>query len=80
MKGQLSAEMLILLAVVLAIVALVAYQLVGTAEKAQQSVNTQSEELLEDVDSFSKGDAGDFCTSDEDCKSGNCNLEEKVCE
>ena len=32
-KGQLSAEMLILIAVILAIVAIVATQLIGTAQK-----------------------------------------------
>ncbi|MFA5077039.1 MAG: class III signal peptide-containing protein [Candidatus Micrarchaeia archaeon] len=47
MKGQLSAEMIILLAVVLAVVAIVAIQLTNTAQNASGAVENQSNKILE---------------------------------
>jgi len=73
MKGQVSAEMLILLAVVVAIVALAATYLLDLGKKAGESVQEQGMDTLEDVKELSKGDPGDPCVDDEDCKGGRCN-------
>lgn len=72
MKGQLSAEMLILIAVVLAIVALVAHQLMTTAQDASDEIGDQSDAILGSADEFSKAKEGEFCAKDEDCLSGQC--------
>ena len=68
MKGQLSAEMLILVAVVLAIVAVVAVQLMSTVEETTGKVDEESDRVLEEIDEFSLGDDGDPCVSDAGCK------------
>lgn len=47
MKGQVSAEMLILLAVIIAIVALAGYYLTKTTEDAGKSIDDQSQSILE---------------------------------
>lgn len=47
MKGQLSAEMIILLAVILAVVAIVALQLTKTAESASSAVDNQSSHIID---------------------------------
>ncbi len=72
MKGQLSAEMLILIAVILALVALVASQLMTTAEKTSTQINAQTDELLESTESYSKAKEGQFCVEDDDCLSDSC--------
>lgn len=72
MKGQVSAEMLILLAVVIAIVALAATYLMDLGKSAGESVQEQSTDVLSDVKELSKGDAGDPCVDGDDCKSGSC--------
>lgn len=45
-KGQLSAEMIILVAVVLAVVAIVAISMTKTAEKSTRGVEDQSNKIL----------------------------------
>ena len=45
MRGQLSAEMMILIVVVLAIVAIAATQLIGSAKDAGEQIDTQSQWL-----------------------------------
>lgn len=46
MKGQLSAEMIILIAVILAVVAIVAIQMTKTAQGAGSAVENQSSSIL----------------------------------
>ena len=70
--------MLILIVVVLAVVAVVAYQLMGTAEEASEQIGEQSESILNKAEQFSKAQDGDFCVEDNDCLSDNCI--DKVCE
>ena len=70
MRGQLSAEMLILITVVLAIVAIAASQLIGTAKDAGEHIENESEGLYTKTSEAMKGDAGDFCVDAEDCLSG----------
>jgi hypothetical protein len=71
-KGQLSAEMLILIAVVIAIVAIAATRLVSTAQDSSESIDTQSDEMLDMSNKAVKGKPGDFCTEDKHCASGSC--------
>lgn len=78
MKGQLSAEMLILIVVILAVVAIIANQLIGTAQKTSASIGTQSTAILERTNEAVKATPGDFCVKSEDCKSGRCN--DNVCD
>lgn len=75
MKGQVSAEMLILLAVVVAIVALAATYLMNVGKSTGESVQNQSADLTARMDFASKGDPGDTCDPNKhgsDCKSGSC--------
>lgn len=46
MKGQLSAEMIILVAVVLAVVAIVAVSITKAAEKGSESVENRTDEII----------------------------------
>ena len=77
MKGQVSAEMLILLAVVVAIVAIAASYLMDVGRTAGESVQNQSSDILSDAEELSKGDVGDPCVDSEDCKSGSCGPENR---
>ena len=72
MKGQLSAEMLILIAVIIAVVAIAATRLISTAQDSSEEIDIQSKEMLDMSDNAVKGKAGDFCTKDTHCV-GTCN-------
>ena len=73
MKGQVSAEMLILLAVVVAIVAIAATYMLNAGKTAGEQVKTQTNSTLGKVSDMSKGDEGDYWTDGQrDCKSGTC--------
>lgn len=72
MKGQISAEMLILLVVVLAIVALAAMTMMGSAKKASAGVQGKTDEIVSGVDEIAKGDAGAACVKNENCRSDSC--------
>ena len=72
MRGQVSAEMLILLAVVIAIVALAATYLMSVGESAGESVEEQSAVVLHKSHASILGDNGDPCIVNEDCKSNDC--------
>lgn len=67
MRGQLSAEMLILITVVLAVIAIAAMQLMGTASDTGEKIDEQAEEMYERTSDAMKGKQGDFCTEDNDC-------------
>jgi len=71
MRGQVSAEMLILLAVVIAIVALAATYLMNIGEQAGEHVEAQSTELLEQT-SVGKRATGEVCEYDSQCQSRDC--------
>ncbi len=72
MRGQLSAEMMILIVVVLAIVAIAATQLIGSAKDAGEQISTQSDALYTKTSEAMKGSEGDFCVEAEDCLSEGC--------
>ncbi|NYZ77693.1 class III signal peptide-containing protein [Candidatus Micrarchaeota archaeon] len=79
MKGQLSAEMLILITVVLAIVAIAATQLMKSAQGAGEQVEQQSNLLYERTSGAMKGADGEFCISNTDCQSDNCDTSNNEC-
>ncbi|MEM4166453.1 MAG: hypothetical protein QW153_01360 [Candidatus Bilamarchaeaceae archaeon] len=58
MKGQLSAEMLILIVVIIAIVAIAATQLLNQAKSAAQQINSTSTSIMEKAK---------ICDTDSDC-------------
>jgi hypothetical protein len=64
--------MLILLAVVVAVVAIAATYLVGLGKDAGEQVDAQGQDILDSVGEASKGDSGDPCIDNDDCRSGNC--------
>jgi len=72
MKGQLSAEMLILIVVVLAVVAIVATQMINTAQKGSEKIESQSNSILEKTEVVVKAKKGDFCVEPKDCATNNC--------
>jgi uncharacterized protein (UPF0333 family) len=72
MKGQMSAEMLILIVVVLALVAIAATQLLNTAEKSSEKIESQGQAILDKTDAAVKVKSGGFCVKDEECLSGKC--------
>ena len=72
MRGQVSAEMLILLAVVIAIVALAATYLMDLGKSAGESVSEQSTIVLHQSQASVLGEIGDPCMDDGDCKSDDC--------
>ena len=69
MKGQLSAEMLILVAVVLAIVAIAAFQLIGTAKDTSGNIQNQTNRINGLTDQAVKSNEGSYCVSTTDCAS-----------
>ncbi|MBU0532630.1 hypothetical protein KKB44_04000 [Candidatus Micrarchaeota archaeon] len=73
MRGQLSAEMLIMIVVVLAIVAIASVQLIGTAKETSSNINKHTERLNEITLEAIKAPAGGFCLDDNECEDGlNC--------
>ncbi len=70
MKGQLSAEMLVLIVVVFSIVAIAAIQLVGTAKQTGADIQNQSHRLGNMTSEAIKSSEGGYCISDEDCRNG----------
>lgn len=73
MRGQISAEMLVVLAVLIAIAVLVASQLLKTAGQATDKVEKSSEKVMEKTDSIIQGACSkkdESCFSDSDCCEG----------
>ncbi len=72
MKGQLSAEMLIMIVVIMAVVAIAATQLMGTAKETGSNIQQQTERLNNITANVLKGEEGERCVIDDDCLSGVC--------
>jgi uncharacterized protein (UPF0333 family) len=70
MRAQLSAEMLILIVVVLAVIALVASQLFSTVKKGSETVGNQTTVIFWKAQEEMKSKEGEACKDDSDCKSG----------
>lgn len=83
MRGQLSAEMLIILAVLIAVVVIVASQLMKTADRASGKVDTASEAVFNKTDAAigagTKKITGETCISDDECRSGSCDIISSRC-
>ncbi|MCX8197428.1 MAG: hypothetical protein N3G80_03895 [Candidatus Micrarchaeota archaeon] len=79
MKAQLSAEMLIILVIILGIAVLVATTMLRSANKAAATVEQKADKIMNMSDSAAKGQKGAFCVSDEDCESGFCDPSAKRC-
>jgi len=79
MKGQLSAEMLVLMVVVLAIVAIASMQLIGTAKGAGKQASSQSQDLLDRSSDAIKSQSGEACQYDGDCDAGSCDTTTYTC-
>lgn len=71
MKGQVSAEMLILLAVVVAVVALAATYLLDLGKSSGEHVEEQGKELLGQTE-IGKRSPGEECDYDFQCESRVC--------
>lgn len=71
MRGQLSAEMLILIVVVLAVLALVASQVLGIAQQGSQRAGQQSEDIFNQIGETKLPD-GAACQKDSNCENDNC--------
>jgi uncharacterized protein (UPF0333 family) len=70
MKGQLSAEMLILIVVVLAVVAIAANQLMGSAKETSKNIQNQTDRLNIMTAESVKSAEGEYCIYDDDCREG----------
>ncbi len=70
-KGQLSAEMLILLVLILALVAIVYTQMTKTVNTAAKGMDVKTEDALH---------AGNGCTSTPDCNPNNVAGSQLTCE
>ena len=70
MKGQLSAEMLLMIVVVLAIAAIAANQLLGSAKDTSANIDNQTERINTMTAEAMKSQEGESCISDDDCREG----------
>ena len=69
-RGQLSAEMLILVVVIFAIVAVAATQLVSTAKETSGNIQNQTERLNIMTAEAIKSPEGGACITSDDCEDG----------
>jgi len=79
-RGQVSAELIIILAAVLAVSLILVIQLQKSSEKAGNQVQKETDKIFDsmpnaaDVKTTSdKKEDGEDCSKDADCKSGYCN-------
>jgi hypothetical protein len=79
MKGQLSAEMLIMLVVVLAVVAIAATQIMGSAKETSEGIRNQTGRINLLASEAIKSDEGGYCISEEDCRDGLICGDDKIC-
>ena len=71
MKGQLSAEMLILIVVVMAVVGIAAIQLVGSAKETSGQISEQTKTLGIMTKDAIKSPDGGYCITPDDCENSN---------
>lgn len=70
MRGQLSAEMLIIITVILAIVLIMASQLIGSAKNTSSNIDNQTGRIDKMTNQASKSQEGGYCFEDQDCQNG----------
>jgi hypothetical protein len=78
MKGQLSAEMLVLIVVVFAIVAIAAMQLIGTAKQTGANIQNQTARLSNMTSEAIKSKPGGYCITSDDCMD-NADCQNYIC-
>ncbi|MGB9635056.1 MAG: class III signal peptide-containing protein [Candidatus Micrarchaeia archaeon] len=74
MRAQISIEMILILAAVLAIAFILVTQLQKVATKAGEKVEERSMAILNVSNTSSLLPAGAVCSSDSECQSGSCTL------
>lgn len=77
MKGQLSLEMLIIIVVVLGLAVLLASTMMKSADRAAGNIESKAGTVFNASDNAGKGGAGAYCSSDGNCLSGTCGLDNK---
>ena len=79
-KGQLSAEMLVVLVVILGLAVILASTLMKSASKAANAADQKTNAVLEASNSsVVNGVSGDYCAADSDCASNSCDTYTKKC-
>ena len=79
MKGQISIEMILILAAVLAIVFILATQLQNVTNKASSAVDEKTDKILDLANISGNDGEKEFCLSNEDCQ-GNLICVNNYCE
>lgn len=80
MKGQLSAEMLVVLVVILGLAVILASTLMKSASKAANAADQKTAAVLEASENGAvKGASGDYCANNIDCESGSCDTYTRKC-
>ncbi|VVC00896.1 Uncharacterised protein [uncultured archaeon] len=79
MKGQLSAEMLIVLVVILGLAVLLASVMMNSANKAAKNIEQKTDTVLNASGTAGKYPSGYVCQSGADCLSGNCDAYTSKC-
>jgi len=80
MRGQLSAEMLVVLVVILGLAVILASTMMKSASKAASAADEKTNAVLDASDaSAMKGASGDYCVGGADCESGSCDSYTKKC-
>lgn len=70
MRGQLSAEMLVLMVVILGVVALAASQVIGSAKETSEGIGNHTKKLNAMAEDAMKSPSGAFCFDENDCQHG----------
>ena len=79
-RGQLSAEMLVVLVVILGLAVILASTMLKSANKAAANADAKTDAVLGASDSgVTKGVSGDYCAADSDCTSNSCDSYTKKC-
>ena len=75
MKGQISIELIIIVAIILAIVLIVASKLQETAKRSTEQIGATESEVFSVINETTKvgsKHAGEICTENWECRSGSC--------
>lgn len=78
MKGQLSLEMLVVLAVILGLIIIVASTMMKSANRASEKIEEKTGAVLNASDGR-VGASGDYCVTDADCGSASCDTYLRKC-
>ena len=72
MKGQLSAEMLILIVVIMAVVGIAGVQLMSSAKETSNNIKNETNRINSMTADALKSQAGEACMKNDDCMSNSC--------